>query len=194
MTEIDSLSTRRLLLRPMSPQDAECIVRWRNSQHVAGMMMRQRKAELTPEEHLSWFVKTRHHRHDYIIELRTDRRPIGTVSLDWRACPRDQKCAEIGKLIGERSALGRGYAKEATIAWMQFAFDEAQFELVYSQTRADNVANLAINRTLGFRAESWPDWLEQPEGDWTFSVLTRDDWHSRKAHAEPQVPQPRDPG
>ena len=180
MTDLPPLQTRRLRLRPMTADDAGHIVRWRNAPHVAAMMSAARDAPLTAEEHLSWFERTRSHRIDYIIELRPTSRPIGTLSLDWRHCPPNQACAESGRMIGERWALGRSYAKEAAFAWMDFAFRRLGLDWVYARTQADNAANLAISKALGFQTQPWPDWLEHPQGEWVFSVLSRDTWQPQK--------------
>ncbi len=192
--QLPTLETSRLSLRPMTRDDASDVVRWRNSPHVARMMATGRTSLLTIEEHLDWFERTRPHRVDYMIELRSEGRPIGTVSLDRGACPKGARCAESGRIMGDMEALGQGYSKEAAGRWMRFAFSDLELDWVFARTRRDNAANLAIGAALGFEQRSWPDWLDRPEGVWVFSVLTRSAWTHRAATDGSDEPASRGPG
>ena len=179
MDALPTLETPRLSLRPMTPEDAQNVVRWRNSHHVKRMMAAERDAPLTIEEHLEWFDRTRANRIDYVIELRAIGRPIGTVSLDWRASPQGARCAESGRILGVADLQGQGYSKEAASCWMDFAFTQLLLDCVFARTRADNRANIAIGQALGFKRRAWPEWLERPEGSWVFTVLTKQMWDVR---------------
>ena len=163
----------------MTREDARHVVRWRNSPHVERMMAAERGAPLTIEEHLGWFDRTRASRIDYVIELRSDGRPIGTVSLDRRSSRPGSACAESGRILGDADAQGQGYSKEAAGRWMEFAFAQLSLDCVFARTRADNAANMAIGKALGFERRTWPGWLEHPQGSWIFTVLTKQMWERR---------------
>ena len=141
------------------------------------MMAANRASQLTIEEHLEWFDRTRENRIDYVMQLRSDGRTIGTVSLDFDVCPTQSRCAESGRILGELDLQGRGYSKEAAVRWMDFAFSHILLDCVFARIRADNAANLAIGTALGFARSPWPKWLEHPKGSWIFSVLTKKDWN-----------------
>lgn len=170
------LKTGRLILRPMVESDALTVVTWRNSQHIASMSMQAAHSDLTVEDHLQWFSQSRSSRLDYILELRVDHRPIGSVSLVWREYPGCHFCGEIGKYIGDQSQLGKGYASEAADCWLQYGFLDIGLDCVIARTRATNTANIKINEKLGFTIEPLPVEFGDQSDDWIFMRLKKADW------------------
>lgn len=170
------LETSRLILRPMSDIDAPLIVKWRNSKHVASMSLRSREANLTVQEHLAWLSKTRGERVDYLIELKEGHQPIGSLSWVWHQLCESHLCAESGKYIGEPLALGKGYASEAAIRWVQYAFEDIGLDCLIAITRLDNAPNIRLNQNLGFMVQSWPEQLERSSDDWVFMSLKKQEW------------------
>ncbi|MFM7010082.1 MAG: GNAT family N-acetyltransferase, partial [Betaproteobacteria bacterium] len=136
------LDTPRLLLRPMTEGDTQTVVNWRNSEHVASMSMKGTNAILTADEHLSWFSKSRGERFDYIIEIKGANIPIGSISLTRCNYPGQKDCWELGKYIGDKSALGKGYATEAALRWVKYAFEDIKIAFIIARTRHDNIANI----------------------------------------------------
>jgi hypothetical protein len=68
------------------------------------------------------------HNHVGIIEL-DDGTPIGAMAyLD---IDRAQRRAELRKLIGERSARGKGYAEEAPALWIKYGVETLGLEKVF---------------------------------------------------------------
>jgi ribosomal-protein-alanine N-acetyltransferase len=167
------LETERLILRPMLEEDGPTIVRWRNAEHVAGVSHQSNTADLTLEKHLSWFQSTRESRVDYVIELKNEHHPIGSLSYTWRTLPNHGKVAEIGKYLGEPEALGKGYGSEATKAWIEYGFKELNLDCIVSRTRNDNAANIRTNEKLGFIIQAWPPELEKFGEGWIFMKLEK---------------------
>ena len=122
------LETERLVLRPMTDADANTVVGWRNSEHVASMSLQTAAGKLSFVEHLAWFSSSRSDRIDYVLERKDKKHPIGSISLTWREFGGYVKTGEMGKYIGDRSALGKGYASEATRRWLRYAFEEIGLE------------------------------------------------------------------
>lgn len=147
---LPTLETRRLILRPMTLADAPIVVKWRNSPHVADMSATTRHHGLKIKEHLAWFSSTRKQRIDYIIEIKESTTPIGSVSLSFQPLNDGRWAGISGRYIGEPNQLGKGYAYEAAQAWMIFGFDTLQLDVIKATTRTDNLANVAINKKLGF--------------------------------------------
>lgn len=139
-TEIE---TARLGLRPLRRSDAELVVSWRAQ--AADQFL---GAQPTLAEHLAWFASERLGRVDYVIVTKTDGRGIGIVNF--RSIDETARTAEVGKLIGDPSHRGRGYAQEATAAWLLYGFGDLGFERIHAWTRSDNHANIHVNLKLGY--------------------------------------------
>ena len=170
------LETPRLFLRPMSDSDGPLVVKWRNSEHVASMSVRSRQANLTVEEHQAWFSRSRSERVDYVIELRDGLQPIGSLSWVWHKLSDATLCAESGKYIGDPLALGKGYATEAAIRWVQYAFQDVGIDFLIAITRFDNTPNIKLNEKIGFVVRPWPEQLERTSDNWVFMSLKKQEW------------------
>lgn len=80
-----------------------------------------------------------------------DGRPVGSVAyLDLDPL---QRKAELRKLIGEPALRGRGYAKEATRAWVDYGIQALGLRKIYLNTLHTNIRNVKLNEDLGFKVE-----------------------------------------
>lgn len=61
--------------------------------------------------------------------------------------------AEMRKLIGEEIHRGKGFAKEATMLWIQYGINNLGLKKIYLNTIENNIRNLTLNRELGFHIE-----------------------------------------
>ena len=107
------LTGERVVLRPITDADTDCIVRWRNTPSVRdNFIFRQ---TFTPEMHRNW-LKTKVATGDvvqYIIEDKANGTPVGSVY--YRDVDHDFNSAEYGIFIGEESARGKGFGTETEI-------------------------------------------------------------------------------
>jgi RimJ/RimL family protein N-acetyltransferase len=87
---------------------------------------------------------------DFIICLGSGD-PIGLVSL--QDIDESVGQAEMTKLIGEESARGHGYAYEATLLLLAFAFDVLKLQRIAIRTAGVNMRNIRLNEQIGFRYE-----------------------------------------
>lgn len=175
----DLIRTRNLVLREMRESDARQVVEWRNSDRIASVGRTSEK-RLTVEDHLEWFRGSRQDRTDFIAELAGEARPIGSVSYKWlRKRVRE---AELGKYIGSANAVGQGFGKEMSIAWLDYGFRSLGLESVWAVVRSDNERNLALNAFLGFRSANE---LESQDFDWNVPTgfqlfsLSKREWEKR---------------
>ena len=172
------LTTDRLVLRPMQEDDAGRVVAWRNSPHVSDVSSTQRRFD--EATHREWFRSTRAERTDYVVCTKEGMNPIGSFSFKRHLQEADSRVAEMGKYIGEKSALGKGYAKEAGLAWVRFGFEYFHFAVIVAVTRGDNAANIRVNESLGFH-------LAEEKVDrgvrWIKMELTRAQWRHASAGA-----------
>jgi len=169
---LPDLETERLLLRPMTEKDAPDVVRWRNIPRIATVSESQVGGSMiTLESHLAWFRRTRNTRIDYVLTLKESKQPIGVWNLKEYSNEMFKNAMELGRLIGEEWALGKGYAKEATILWIKFAFEYLSLETIISKSEITNIIPQKINKELGFEyfAET-----EHQDKKWITLILTKE--------------------
>lgn len=139
------LSAGEVTLRPLTAEDAEDVVRWRNRPDVAGEMFADPP---TRSGHDAWFagLQRRTDRLEFIILLAG--RPVGTIGLS--AIDLGAHRAEYGILIGEDAARGKGVAKTASELVIAFAFDVLGMTHLDLTLFADNDAARRLYEALGF--------------------------------------------
>ncbi len=85
-----------------------------------------------------------------IITL-NDKTPIGLLAfIDY---DKEQKKAELRKLIGDPNYRSKGYGKEATKLWIQYGLANLGLHKIYLNTLQTNVRNIRLNEELGFKVE-----------------------------------------
>ncbi len=185
------LTTDRLHLKPFSEDDAELWVSLRTSHEV----MKHIKAPLTHEAAQAeipgmcirggggalgfWRVC-----------LRESEEPIGTCILlplpehkrdaGWNALSPDelgQHDIELGYHLLP-SAWGKGYATEAAVALLKFAFEETPLERVLAVTNSDNLGSQKVLLKAGLQDTG----IRRAYGqDVSAFEITREEWLERQA-------------
>jgi diamine N-acetyltransferase len=145
------LLTERLKMNLISEQDQEDIVKWRNNETILGNLFSFKGVTIT--EQRLWFEKyiKDDSRMDFIIEIKQNNKKIGTIgfnNIDFH----NQK-AEYGILIGETEEQGKGYAKEASKALLNYGFYEINLQKVYLRVFPDNCPAIKLYNNLGFVEE-----------------------------------------
>lgn len=146
------IETPRLRLRPMTEADAPLVVAWRNEPDSLSRFASTQP--ITEAQHLQWFRGERRGRVDYVIERKDTGRPIGV--LNFKNIDDERRSAESGRLIGDLSARGQGFASEAAVAWFRYGFEQLGLERIVGITRRDNAANIRLNQSLGYRPADLP--------------------------------------
>lgn len=114
-----TLQSNDIYLRPMTKEDTDLIVKWRNEDFVRRNFIYQKP--FTRQGHLHW-IETMVNTGkvvQFIICLK-EGKPIGSVYL--RDIDREHHKAEYGIFIGEKEALGKGYGTQAAELMKQYAF------------------------------------------------------------------------
>lgn len=136
-------------MRPMLPEDTDYIVRWRSDPEIiANLFSRE---PLTRADHLKWFNQPHNDRLDYIICLKDNLQPIGTVNFT--NIELDNLKTEAGIMLGEKSMQGKGLAKEAFAVWFTYGFKQLGFNCIYVRIMSDNLNTLEFMKKLGFKQE-----------------------------------------
>lgn len=145
------LETERLQLRMIDGNDTVDIVRWRNNKEIIDNLFSYKG--VTIEQHQNWYKNyiNSNTRIELMIIKKEDGSKIGTVGLS-QIDHMNQK-AEYGVLIGETKNHGKGYAKEASEAIIDYGFQELNLMKIYLKVFTNNVNAINLYRKLGFVEE-----------------------------------------
>lgn len=142
-----------IYLRPMTVEDTDCIVEWRNSPQVRKNFIYQ--ALFTRESHLNWIhtmVETGRVVQLIICEA-ADESPVGSVYV--RDIDRQHRKAEYGIFIGEASARGRGIGTAAAKLMIRYCFEELKLHRLFLRVYADNRQAVRSYEKAGFVREAY---------------------------------------
>lgn len=137
-------TSERLTYRGINSDDADLIVAWRSDPDIYKYLFRGRPLSLN--EHLEWYssYKEDDTRYDFMI-FDQDGKPIGTVGLT----DIDGDKCDIAYMIGDSSARGKGYAKEAIRAVSNLAFASG-IKVIYARVLPFNNASIRTALSCGF--------------------------------------------
>jgi len=142
------LISERLILRPISYEDTDLILQWRNGYDVKRFFLHQN--DISREEHLNWLENKvfKGYVSQFIICLRETETPIGSIYI--RDIDYEKKQGEYGIYIGEIAEHGKGYGQEASRLLIGYAFDVLDLELLYLRVLSSNIRAISSYKKLGF--------------------------------------------
>ena len=146
------LEGKNIYLRPMTGEDTDLIVKWRNEDFVRKNFIYQKP--FTREGHLNWvetMVKTG--KVVQFIICTSENKPVGSVSL--RDIDETHHKAEYGIFIGEREALSKGYGTEAAKLMIRYAFEERKLHKLMLRVLAGNDRAKKSYENAGFVQEAY---------------------------------------
>lgn len=142
-----------IYLRPMTYEDTDRIVEWRNKDSVRRNFIYQ--ALFTRESHTNWIhtmVETGRVV-QMVICLAEGDIPVGSVYI--RDIDHQHKKAEYGIFIGEDAARGKGIGTAAAKLMLQYCFTELQLHKVFLRAYADNGQAVRSYEKAGFVQEAY---------------------------------------
>lgn len=149
---MERIEGERIYLRPISMEDTENIVSWRNEGRVRKNFVYQEP--FTKEGHEAWMrtkVETGSVVQFMIYEKETDR-PVGSVYF--RDIDQKNKKAEYGIFIGEADAAGKGIGTETARLAVAYARDVLKLHKLMLRVFADNGAAVKSYQNAGFVQEA----------------------------------------
>ena len=152
MTEQFRIDLGPVYLRPITLEDTENIVKWRNTNRVRKNFIYQKP--FTKEGHLAWMrdkVAAGEVVQFILCETAGDR-PVGSVYF--RDIDTENKKAEYGIFIGEEDAAGEGYGTLAARAAIQYAGSGLKLHKLMLRVFADNTAAVRSYEKAGFEKEA----------------------------------------
>ena len=138
--------------RPITLEDTDRIIRWRNSDRVRKNFIDQRP--FSRQGHLNSIeatVAAGEVVQFILCETGTDR-PVGSVYI--RDIDRKNEKGEYGIFIGEADAAGKGYGTLAAKGAIAFARDTLKLHKLSLRVFADNTAAVRSYEKAGFRQEA----------------------------------------
>ena len=177
MTEQPTLTSTRLVLRPLKPSDAADVQRLAGAKEIADTTMNipHPYADGMAEAWIESAADAFRQREQAVLAI-TDSSGIlvGAISLRIES---GQGSAELGYWIG-LPYWGRGYATEAVRAMVRYGFDELGLNRIHAQHFARNPASGRVLEKAGFTHEGFHRARvlknERFEDMHTFAVLRAD--------------------
>lgn len=184
--EATTLRTDRLELRPVRDEDVDRILEYRNLPEVNRWLI---STEVDPASFRAACRQASEDPYDHSVAAVLDGVVIGTVSLeviDGMGQPgmKERTEAQLGYTFDPAYA-GHGYASEAAIAMVAYAFDQLGVRRITAGCFADNLASVRILEKIGMRREqhgirdSWHAELGWIDG-YTYGMLA-EWWRDRTA-------------
>lgn len=145
------LEGERVRLRPITMDDTNHIVEWRNNPEVRKNFVF--RTLFTPEIHEAWMRGPVEQGKvcQFIIEIKNSKKPIGSIYL--RDIDLDNESAEYGIFIGEDESRGQGYGTEAAQLALKYAFSTLKLHRVYLRVFANNPQAVQSYKKAGFQQE-----------------------------------------
>lgn len=145
------ITGKNIILRPITLDDTDLIVKWRNNPSVEKNFIFREK--FTKEMHENW-MRTKVEAGQviqYIVEEKKSGRPIGSVYF--RDINEAYNSAEFGIFIGEDGARGKGFGKEMTSLFVKYGFEFLGLHRIQLRLVKGNAAAARTYSSVGFRKE-----------------------------------------
>jgi len=178
------VTTPRLLIRPLTPADADGLLAYRSIPDVC----RYVPFEPQTREELLERIATRWTRTELTaegqvlilgVQVRDTGALAGDVMLAWQS--QEHACAEIGCIFNPDLG-GRGYAGEALDALFRVGFEGLGLHRIIARIDERNEPSIRMVRRLGMRLEARLVENEWFKGEWTteldFAILAAE-WQAR---------------
>lgn len=144
------LRGRKVNLRPVEDSDLPRLHRWINDPEITrGTLQYLPKSEAEERE---WLERMRKLPDGFLLAIEThEGRHIGSIGIfgiSWR-----DGTANTGTLIGEKDCWGKGYATDAKMQLLNFAFHTLNLRKICSSALEFNEASWRYNMKCGYRIE-----------------------------------------
>ena len=162
-----------IYLRSMTKDDADLIIKWRNSEEVRSRFIYQ--ALFTRQSHERW-IETMVNTGkvvQMIICLKDGDVPVGSVYI--RDIDTTHHKGEYGIFIGEAEARGKGIGTRAAKLMTAYAFRELSLHRLFLRVFADNVRAIRSYEKAGFVREAYlrDDVCINGEHRWRCLIMSR---------------------
>lgn len=145
---MDKIFGNLIFLRPITSEDTNFIVKWRNTDFVRENFIFREK--FTKEMHENW-IKTQINTGKVIQYIICDNLETPIGSIYFRDIDVEKREAEFGIFIGEKNFIGKGLGQEATKLFINFGFKELGFDRIILRVIDTNNKAEHIYEKVGFK-------------------------------------------
>lgn len=179
------IRTERLLLRPLTVNDADALLAYRSRPDVCRYVPFEPMDRQVIDERLAthWARVALTDEGQSLtlgIELSATGELAGDVVLFWRS--REHRGGEVGYVLNPEFA-GHGYATEAAHTLLRLGFEDLGLHRVIARLDERNAASANVARRLGMRQEARLVLNELFKGEWStelnFAMLA-DEWPAHR--------------
>ena len=146
---------RGVILRPPRESDAKYFTQWINNPKVRKYLLsRMPKSLIAEKDWIASMSKPNRFPESIVvvIEVRGDNKPIGTMGLhniNWI-----DRNATTGSMIGDLTYQGKGFATDAKMHFLKYAFETLGMHKIISHAFADNLASVKYSECCGYTQEA----------------------------------------
>lgn len=142
----------RIYLRALELEDYKVSVKWRNDPDIQDMVGGH-KYFVSEEKERQWVMNAVNDNDRIVLAvcLVENDKYIGNVMLqeiDWI-----NRTARVPVMIGDKEEWNKGYATEARMMMLKFAFEERGIERVSAYILENNKASIKMHEKCGFKKE-----------------------------------------
>ena len=142
----------RIYLRALEPEDYLISVKWRNDEEIQNMVGGP-KYFVSSEREKQWVIDMINSNDKLVLAicLKKNDKYIGNVilqSIDWI-----NRSAHVPIMIGDKSEWNKGYAMEARMQMLKFAFEERGIERIYAYVMESNINSIKLHEKCGYLQE-----------------------------------------
>lgn len=142
----------RCYLRPMTDEDTDLIVKWRNNPRVRNNFIYQKP--FTAEGHRQWVeTKVKTGQVIQFVICLPDGKPVGSVYF--RDIDKEHQNAEYGIFIGEDDAVGKGIGSEVCKLSCAYCFEHEGWHKIRLRVLAENKSAARTYEKAGFKQEAY---------------------------------------
>lgn len=140
-------------LRPITAQDTELVLRWRNSQEVVENFIYRKY--ITVEEHISWLENKvfTGQVHQFVICDNEKGTPLGSAYI--QNIDENNNRAEWGLFLGSEGVHNKGIGTQTAFLIMDYAFGKLGLHKLTSRVLARNKPCIRMNEKIGYRQEAY---------------------------------------
>lgn len=145
---------KKVALRSPRAMDVKYFVKWMNNPETREYLIRRFPISTLDEK--EWVEKISRMAKNptdivFVIETRADNKPIGTIGLhniNWV-----DRNATTGTVIGDENFRNKGYATEAKLLLLKYAFDAIGLHKIHSRAFVKNLASRKYSEKCGYVEE-----------------------------------------
>jgi ribosomal-protein-alanine N-acetyltransferase len=149
------LETERLILREMLPSDAEALFEMDSNPNVHKYLWNKTLTSIDEVYQYIEMVRNQYLENNigrFVVVLKETNELIGWAGLKYNTEKVNNKVHfyDIGYRLNEKF-WGKGYASEASFAWLDYGFNVMKIKVMEAAAHTDNIASNRILQKIGLK-------------------------------------------